>query len=63
MKVAPRFTERQNGAGTRRVMEIVRNTDSCALNDERWRLASGIAPFDEVPNTVRYNNGNLQWGH
>ena len=19
--------------------------------------------LDEVPNTVRYNNGNLQWGH
>ena len=63
MKVAPRFTERQNGAGTRRVMENVRNTDSCALNNQQLRLASSIAHFDEAPNTVRYNNGNLQWGH
>ena len=48
MKVAPRPAERQNGAGARRVMENVRNTDSFV---------------DEVPNTARYDNGNLQWGH
>ena len=33
MEVAPRPAERQSGAGARRVMENVRNTDSCALNN------------------------------
>ena len=63
MKVVPRSAERQNRAGARRDFENVRNTNSGALNKEQRRLASGIAPFGEDPNTARYNNGNLQWGH
>ena len=26
-------------------------------------LSQRYYALDEVPNTVRYNNGNLQWGH
>ena len=44
-------------------MENVRNTDSCALKKVRLLGQRYISPFDEVPNTARYNNGNLQWGH
>ena len=57
-----RFAERQNGAGARRVREATCATQQTPV-PSTIEIGQRYCALDEVPNTVRYNNGNLQWGH